>query len=234
MRIRSAITAALLLVGAFTFVTASPAGASESIGSCVAEVASELTHLIEDEGLSEEEALHEVEQSAEACVEAPSPVLPELNELVWITLAFGVVLVIGLKFAYPSMTKAMKDRTEKIRADLEAAETARIEAEAEAADYKASLADAHTEAARIVDEARTAAEAVRTERIAAADAEATEVRARANADAESIRAQALADLRSEVAALAVGAAEQVVQHNLDADAQAELIENYINQVGSQN
>lgn len=234
MRIRSAIAAALLLVGAVTFVTASPAGASESIGSCVAEVAEELTHLIEDEGVSEEEALHEVEGQAEACVEAPNPVLPEQNELIWISLAFGVVVLLGLKFAYPSMTKAMNDRTEKIRSDLEAAETARVEAETEAAEYKASLANAQTESARILDEARTAAEAVRTERISAADAEAAEIRARATADAESLRAQALADLRSEVAALAVGAAEQVVQRNLDASAQSELIENYINQVGSQN
>lgn len=234
MRIRSAIAAALLLVGAVTFVTASPAGASESIGSCVAEVAEELTHLIEDEGVSEEEALHEVEGQAEACVEAPNPVLPEQNELIWISLAFGVVVLLGLKFAYPSMTKAMNDRTERIRSDLEAAETARVEAETEAAEYKASLANAQTESARILDEARTAAEAVRTERISAADAEAAEIRARASADAESLRAQALADLRSEVAALAVGAAEQVVQRNLDASAQAELIENYINQVGSQN
>jgi len=234
VRIRSAITAALLLVGAVTFVTASPAGASESIGSCVAEVAAELTHLIEDEGVSEEEALHEVESQAEACVEAPNPVLPEMNELIWISLAFLVVLVIGLKFAFPSMSAAMKARTEKIRTDLEAAETARTEAETEAAEYKASLANAQSEAARILDEARTAAEAVRTERIAAADAEAAEVRSRANVEAESIRAQALADLRAEVASLAVGAAEQVVQRNLDAAAQSELIENYINQVGSQN
>jgi F-type H+-transporting ATPase subunit b len=234
VRIRSAIAAALLLIGAVTFVTASPAGASESIGSCVAEVAAELTHLIEDEGVSEEEAIHEVEAQAEACVEAPNPVLPELNELIWISLAFAVVLVIGLKFAYPSMVKAMNDRTEKIRTDLEAAETARVEAETEAAEYKASLANAQTESARILDEARTAAEAVRTERISAADAEAAEIRARASADAESLRAQALADLRSEVATLAVGAAEQVVQRNLDASAQSELIENYINQVGSQN
>jgi F-type H+-transporting ATPase subunit b len=233
VRIRSAITAALLLVGAVTFVTASPAGASESIGSCVAEVAHHLAEEIES-GVSEEDALHHAEADAEACVEAPNPVLPELNELIWISLAFIVVLAIGMKFAFPSMAAAMKARTEKIRTDLEAAETARTEAETEAAEYKASLADAQSEAARILDEARTAAEAVRTERIAAADAEAAEIRSRASVDAESIRAQALADLRAEVASLAVGAAEQVVQRNLDPAAQSELIENYINQVGSQN
>lgn len=232
MRIRTAIVAALVLVVA-TFGFASPAGASESIGSCVAEVAAELESLI-DEGMSEEDALHEVEAQAEECVEAPNPVLPELNELVWITISFVLVLLLGMKFALPGITKAMSDRTERIRTDLETAERTRLDAEAEAATYRAALGDAQAESARILDEARTAAESVRTERVRAAEAEAEDIKARAVADAESIKAQALADLRSEVVALAVGAAEQVVQRNLDAAAQTELIENYINQVGSQN
>jgi len=232
VRIRTAITAALVLVGA-TFGFASPAGASESIGSCVAEVAHELETLTE-EGMSEEDALHEVEAQAEECVEAPNPVLPEMNELIWISISFAILLLLGWKFALPGILSTMAARTEKIRTDLETAERTRTDAEAEAAKYRASLGDAQAESARILDEARIAAESVRTDRIAAADADAAEIKARAVADAESIKAQALADLRSEVAALAVGAAEQVVQRNLDTAAQTELIENYINQVGSQN
>ena len=232
MRIRTAIAAALVVIAA-TLGFASPAGAAESVGSCVAEVAADYNALLE-EGLSEEDALHEVEGQAEGCVEAPNPVLPELNELIWIGIAFLVLLVVGMKFAYPGVAAAMEARSEKIRTDLEAAERTRLEAEAEAERYRASLGDAQAESARILDEARTAAESVRTERIAAADAEAAEIKAKAVADAETIKAQALADLRSEVVALAVGAAEQVVQRNLDAAAQADLIENYINQVGSQN
>lgn len=232
MRIRTAIAAALVVIAA-TLGFASPAGAAESVGSCVAEVAAEYNALLE-EGLSEEDALHEVEGQAEGCVEAPNPVLPELNELIWIGIAFLVLLVVGMKFAYPAVASAMEARTEKIRTDLEAAERTRLEAEAEAERYRASLGDAQAESARILDEARTAAESVRAERIAAADAEAADIKAKAVADAETIKAQALADLRSEVVALAVGAAEQVVQRNLDAAAQADLIENYINQVGSQN
>ncbi|QGG94599.1 F0F1 ATP synthase subunit B [Actinomarinicola tropica] len=232
MRIRTALAAVLLLVVA-TLGFASPAGAAESIGSCVAEVAAEVNALME-EGMSEYDALQEVEGQAEGCVEAPNPVLPELNELIWIGIAFIVLLALGMKFAYPAVASAMEARSEKIRSDLEAAERTRLDAEAEAEKYRASLGDAQAESARILDEARTSAESVRAERLAAAESEAAEIKAKAVADAEQIKAQALADLRSEVVALAVGAAEQVVQRNLDAAAQAELIENYINQVGSQN
>ena len=56
--------------------------------------------------------------------------------------------------------------------------------------------------------------------------------AKAAADIEAAKVQAIADLRGEVAALAIGAAEQVVGRNLDQDTNAALVEAYINQVGA--
>ena len=46
------------------------------------------------------------------------------------------------------------------------------------------------------------------------------------------KAQAMADLREEIAQLAIGAAETVVQRNLDPDTQVQLVEDYINQVAA--
>lgn len=231
MRIRTAIAGVLILV-LTSIGMAAPAHAAESIGSCVVEVALEAEEL-RAQGLTDYEIEHELESRAEACVEAPNPVLPDMVELIWISIAFALLLGLGLKFAYPAVAKAMEDRSERIRADLEAAEQAKEAALAEQASYQASLADAKGEANRIIEEARAAADALRAERTAAADAEAADIRAKANADAESIKAQALADLRTEVTALALGAAERVVG-NIDADAQRALIDEYINQVGSRN
>jgi F-type H+-transporting ATPase subunit b len=58
------------------------------------------------------------------------------------------------------------------------------------------------------------------------------MRRRAAADVEASKHQALADLRAEVATLALGAAERVVEHSLDRETQVQLIENYINSVGA--
>ena len=44
--------------------------------------------------------------------------------------------------------------------------------------------------------------------------------------------RAMADLQGRVAELSIELAEKVVEHNLDRDTQIALIENYINQVGS--
>ena len=51
-------------------------------------------------------------------------------------------------------------------------------------------------------------------------------------DIEAAKAHALTDLRGEVAQLAIGAAEVVVQRNLDAATQTQLVEDYINQVAA--
>ena len=61
--------------------------------------------------------------------------------------------------------------------------------------------------------------------------EIAEMRQRAAADIESAKAQALADLRGEVTSLALGAAERVVEANLDDATNRALIDSYIDRSG---
>ncbi|MEZ5203706.1 MAG: F0F1 ATP synthase subunit B [Acidimicrobiales bacterium] len=131
------------------------------------------------------------------------------------------------------MKKGMNARTERIQGDLDAAEAQRTEAAGILDEYKAQLADARQESARIIEEARQAADEVRSNLQAKAEADIAELRARAQADIESAKVQAVADLRGEVTALAIGAAEQVVGRNLDQETNAALVEAYINSVGAQ-
>ena len=166
--------------------------------------------------------------------EAPNPIIPEWNEVIWGGAAFAILFILMAKFAYPMVKKAMEDRAAKIQGDIDAAETARSEAEQLRADYDAKLAEAKAEASRIIDEARQEAEAVRAERIAAIDGEIAERRAAAEADIAAAQERALQEMRGQVTALAVGAAERIVESNLDAAAQSQLVDNFINRVGSQN
>ena len=170
--------------------------------------------------------------SPEDCNEAPSPILPATDELVWGSLSFLVLLFLMWKFAFPAIKKGMEARTERIRADLDAAENAKTEATGVLDGYKAQLADARAEAGRIIEEARQAADALKKDQEARLQTELAEARARAAADIEAAKAQATADLRGELATLAVGAASAVVNKNLDPAAQTQLIEDYINQVGT--
>jgi len=223
----------LALLGLLTF--AGPASASEeTIGSCVVK---KLDHLIEESHGDLEHVVHELHADAsigdhfeKKCIEAPSPILPETNEIIWGGSAFLILFVLMVKKGFPAVRGAMDARAEKIRSDLDAAEQARLDAQSVQSDYEARLADAKAEASRLIDEARVAADHLKGDLAARAETDIAEMRERAAADIESSRAQAIADLRAEVAGIALGAAERVVQSSLDADVQGRLIDAYIDEV----
>jgi len=167
------------------------------------------------------------------CQKAPSPILPATNELIWGSLSFVILLYALRRFGYPAVKKGMDDRAERIRNSLDEAERAKTEASQVLEEYQRQLQDARSEAARIIEEARQAADAVRRELIAKAEADAQQ---RVGQAEETIRAQVertTAELRAQVAALAMEAAEMVLQRQLqDRDTQFQLVEDYINQVGA--
>lgn len=124
----------------------------------------------------------------------------------------------------------MDARADKIREDLDAAEQARVDAQSVQSDYEARLADAKTEASRLIDEGRADADQVRTGLIAQAEVDAAGIRERAASESAAATAQAISDLRAEVAGIALGAAERVVHASLDAEVQGRLIDAYIDEV----
>jgi F-type H+-transporting ATPase subunit b len=170
--------------------------------------------------------------SVEDCQDAPNPLLPETNEIIWGVVGFAVVFFFVAKYGLPQIKGAMNARTEKIRGDIEAAETQREEAEGLLAEYRAQLNDARTEAGQIIEEARQASDQIKRDQEARLQTELAELRERAVNDIESAKAQAMADLRSEVAQLAIGAAETIVGHNLDAATQTQLVDEYIDQIAA--
>jgi F-type H+-transporting ATPase subunit b len=172
--------------------------------------------------------------SIDDCQKAPSPLKPANNEIIWGSLAFAVLLVAMWKFGVPAVKNMEKAREDRIRNDLEGAESAKAEAEAEKAQYLAQIAGAKEEAGRLIEEARQAAETVRADLIARAEAEANEIRARAQADIVNQRNQALAQLRTEVASLSIDLAGRIVERNLDSDTNRQLVDSFIDQVSGSN
>jgi len=166
------------------------------------------------------------------CQEAPSPIVPPANELLWGGLSFLIVFLLIWRFGWPAMKKGLDARTERIRTDLEQAEAARVEAEGVLTTYQAQVAEAKQDAGHIIEEARQTADSMKRDLQAQAEADIAAMRQKAAADIESAKAQAMADLRGEVATIAIGAAERVVEHNLDPETNKALVESFIDQVGS--
>jgi F-type H+-transporting ATPase subunit b len=187
-------------------------------------------------GDAEEECIELLEDGKEIddCQEAPSLILPETNEIIWGGGAFLILLVLMWKFALPPVRNMMKRREDRIREDLERAESARVEAEEELAQYRRQLADARGEASRIIEEARQSADEVKRQVRAQADEEAADIRTRAQEDAQLAANRAQADLQARVADLSIELAEKIVERNLDRETQLALVESYIGQVGNGN
>jgi F-type H+-transporting ATPase subunit b len=181
-----------------------------------------------------EECYHKLAEggTADDCQKAPSPLKPETNEILWGSASFLVLLVAMWKWGVPAVKNMMATREERIRNDLERAEQARTEAEREKEQYLAQLGDARNESARIVEEARQAAEQVRRDLVARAEAEAAEVRARAQEDARLAADRAMTEVRARVGELSIQLAEKIVERNLDRDTQMQLVNNFIDQVGT--
>src|SRR5437764_7825559 len=166
------------------------------------------------------------------CQKAPSPILPATNELIWGALSFVLLFYALRRFAYPQLKQSMDARAEKIRNSIDEAERARGEAEQILQQYQRQLSDAKSEAGRIIEEARQAADKLRQDLKRQAETEVQDMRARAQEDIQAQVDRAMADLHARVAELSIELAEKVVERSLDRETNLQLIENYINQVGS--
>ena len=165
-------------------------------------------------------------------VQSRNPILPSVPELVWGILSFAVVFAVMAKFAFPAVKNGMDARTERIRETLDSAEKAKSDAQGVLDEYQRQLADAKNESNRIIEEARQTAEALRRDLMAKAESDAAEVRQRATQDIELAKDRAMAELRTQLTQLTIELAEKVVRRNIDRDANAALIDDYINSIGT--
>jgi len=156
-----------------------------------------------------------------------SLVLPETAELIAGIIAFAIVFFFTWRWAMPTIKKTLEARQEAVAGELAGAEEAKVEAESLVSDYKSQLAEAKTDANRIIEEAREAAESMRSDIVAKAEDEANQVLAKARSEAEAEKGRALAEARSQVGEISVELAEKIVGESLDADAHSDLVERYL-------
>ncbi|MCU1483815.1 MAG: synthase, subunit b [Actinomycetia bacterium] len=181
-----------------------------------------------------QECFHIIENGGtlDDCHKAPSPILPPTNELVWGAISFAAVFILLRKLAWPGLKKGMESRSARIANDLKEAEMAKEEANQILDEYRAKLADAKAESAHIIEEARQTADAMRRELETRAASDISEMKAKAAADIEAAKVRAIDELRQEVAEIAIGAAELVIERNLDPETNKALVDQYIAQVGA--
>jgi len=165
--------------------------------------------------------------------EGRNPIFPAVNELVWGTIAFLILLFLMYRTVFPSINQAFKDRRANIEGKLEQAERERNEATELLEQYRRRLRDAEDETQRILNEARSNAERVRRELLAKAETDAGRELDRARQAIRAERDQAIRQLRNEVGTLAIELATRVVGDSLDRERQLRLVDQYIDELGNQ-
>jgi len=144
--------------------------------------------------------------------------------MIWTLIAFAVTFFVLKKVAFKPIQKTIDDRRDKIRDAVDEADAARDEARDLLEQNRAILAEARTESAQILAEARKVADA-QIQR-AKDEAEVERLRrledTRKQIDAETSRA--IDQIRGEVADLTLEATQRVVGKVLDSADQRRLID----------
>ncbi len=154
---------------------------------------------------------HQVGQAGEEALdEGPSPIAPEVKELLWGGGAFLVFLVLMRLWLVPKVKQGMDARYGKMRSELESADDIRAQAEGEVAEYQSQLAEVRAEAAGRIDAARRQLEAERAERLTEANDRISARRAEALAEVEAARTAARQSVDEAVASVAGRAVELAV------------------------
>ena len=141
---------------------------------------------------------------------------PHPGLIIWTIITFAVVLVILKAFVWRPLLGALEAREQRISDAIESAEKARDEAQATLAEHQQRLEGAGEEARQIVAQAREAGEKTQ-QRIVE----------QARRSIETEKQAALSELRREVGNLAVEAAGQILDANLDDEKNRKLVDDLI-------
>src|SRR3954470_1386458 len=143
-----------------------------------------------------------------------NPIIPIWQEIIVGGIAFAILCFVLMKFVFPRMEETFRARVDAIEGGIQRAEAAQAEANQLLERYRAQLAEARTEGARIRDEARADAEEIRQDVLARAREESDRIISAGRDALAAQRESIVRDLRAEVGTLAVDLAGRIVGESL--------------------
>ena len=153
----------------------------------------------------------------------------------WVPAVTGLVVflvALGVLWwkVWPVITKGLDERNDKILSEIKAAEDSRAQAKQALAEYEQSLAEAREQAQKTISDARAEAQRLFEDMKAKNERELAERISRANHDIEAARKAAISELHSHAADLATAVASRILQREISASDQAQLVEESIREL----
>ncbi|MYS20774.1 ATP synthase F0 subcomplex B subunit [Streptomyces sp. DvalAA-14] len=163
-----------------------------------------------------------------AASNSENPLIPPIPELIIGLIAFAIVFIFLAKKLLPNINKVLDERREAIEGGMEKAEAAQHEAQDALEQYRAQLAEARHEAARLRQEAQEQGAALIAEMRAEGQRQREEIVTAGHAQIEADRKAAAAALRRDVGRLAVDLAGKLVGEALEDSArQSRTIDRFL-------
>lgn len=149
----------------------------------------------------------------------------------WQTLIFVILVVLLAKFAWKPILKAVKDREEKIKDALEAAENAKLEMAKLKSQNEDMRKEALAERDALLKQAKETKDQIIAESKTAAKVEADKMIAAAREEIKAEKVAAMSEIKNQVAELSIEIAEKIVKDQLQSDdKQKTLVDNLIEDV----
>jgi F-type H+-transporting ATPase subunit b len=159
---------------------------------------------------------------------AQNPLIPSSAELVVGLLCFFIVFGFLGKKLLPNIQKTLEERHDAIEGGLERAAEAQAEANRTLEEYKAQLAGARHEAARITEQAREQGAQIIAEMREEGQRQREAIIAAGHAQIEADRRQVTVTLRQEVGRIATDLAGKLVGESLqDSARQSRTIDRFL-------
>jgi F-type H+-transporting ATPase subunit b len=163
-----------------------------------------------------------------AAASSKNPLVPNWVEVIVGAIGFFIVFGALWRVLLPRITKTLQERTDAIEGGIERAARAEAEAERLAEQYRAQLAEARHEAARVREESREEGAQIIAQLREQAQAEAARIMQAAQSQIAADRQQAFASLRTEVGTLAVELASKIVGESLADEArQSRVVDRFL-------
>ncbi len=139
---------------------------------------------------------------------------PGFGLVIWMTLAFGVLLWVLAKFAWPAITSALEEREKSIEEALLSAEKAKEAMEKLKVGNEELIREAKDERDTILREARALKEKMINEAKEKAQVSADKIVESARERIESEKKAALVEIKNTIATYSIDIAEKILREEL--------------------
>ncbi|WP_036768942.1 F0F1 ATP synthase subunit B [Pontibacillus halophilus] len=156
-----------------------------------------------------------------------------VGDMLFQLIMFVVLLVLLRIFAWGPIMGVMKDREDHISNEIETAEKNRKDAERMSQEAQEELKKTRQEAQQIIENAKQTAKEQEQSIIATAKSESERIKESARQEIETEKDKAVQALQDQVASLSVRIASKVIEKELTAQDQEQLINEYIKELGEE-